>query len=509
MRVHKLFAHSALVTLLILVCSAHIGSPDAWYSGSAGPYPIEVQVAAPNVVPGIAKISILVRGEGVQQVTASVNKFDATAASPPPDVAERDGKNPELYRTDLWVMSGGSNAVTVKVTGTRGSGVAVIPAVVVATKVLQMDKPMGFGLAAVGLFLLIGAITIVASAARESVLDPGQEPDAKRRKISRIAASVATVFLATILFGGWTWWNSEENNYKGSLFKPLTATAATLKNADGLSVTMSIAESSWIKRRDSVWLRARGRSTFSPLIPDHGKLMHLFVIGGPENVAFAHLHPVTADSVTFSSLLPALPPGHYRAFGDIVHESGFSQTLSSSFEVPAGVDQSARLTDPDDAMLVRPAANGITEVKLEDGSTLKWQTASTDRKSGVEAGLRFSVLGADGKPVAVQPYMGMAGHAVVMREDGAVFVHLHPSGTVSMASQMALTMRQPGDSVAGTLSKRLAGMSAMPSPAAESLSGEAITFPYAFPQPGNYLVWVQVKRDGKILSGAFRVMVKS
>ncbi len=504
----NLFAGPALVTAFVLVCSAHIGSPDAWYAGRAGDYAIQVQVKAPTVVPGIAKISVVVQGEGVRQVTASVNKFDATAAAPPPDVAIRDERNPGLYTTDLWVMSGGSNAVTVTVSGDKGTATTVIPVVVVPTKVLQMDQPMGYALVAVGLFLLFGAITIIASAARESVLEPGVEPDAKRLRVSRIATGVATVLIAGILFGGWTWWNSEESAYKRRLFKPMRAMAKADASPGGLKIEMVVSESSWIKRRDSLWLLKNGRSTYTPLIPDHGKLMHLFVIGGPDNSAFVHLHPVTIDSITFTSALPALPPGKYKAFGDIVHESGFSQTISSSFVMQSGATVATNPTDPDDAWLLRGPIPGTKLVTLDDGSILKWETASVDRTAGSEAGLKFSVKTRDGAAAVLEPYMGMAGHAVIMRDDAGVFVHLHPSGTISMASQMALEMRQPGDSVSGTLSRRMAHTT-MPAAAPTSFSGDSISFPYAFPQPGYYTVWVQVKHGGKIQTGAFRVMVKS
>jgi len=104
--------------------------------------------------------------------------------------------------------------------------------------------------------------------------------------------------------------------------------------------------------------------------------------------------------------------------------------------------------------------------------------------------------------------MGMAGHAVVTRDDGSVFVHLHPSGTISMASQMAFQMRQPGDSVGGKLAKRLtvAEARAMGGPLAPT---NTVAFPYAFPKPGNYRIWVQVRKNGRILTGAFDVPVTS
>src|SRR2546430_16686743 len=45
-----------------LVASAHVGSPDTYYEGSAGPYAVRVIVRNPGVVPGLAQITVRLLG---------------------------------------------------------------------------------------------------------------------------------------------------------------------------------------------------------------------------------------------------------------------------------------------------------------------------------------------------------------------------------------------------------------------------------------------------------------
>jgi hypothetical protein len=98
--------------------------------------------------------------------------------------------------------------------------------------------------------------------------------------------------------------------------------------------------------------------------------------------------------------------------------------------------------------------------------------------------------------------MGMLSHAVVNRDDGAVMVHLHPMGSISMAAQQMFEARAG----AGKMGGKTGGM-AMPGHVAHRAS--TLSFPYAFPQPGRYRLWVQIKTGGKVQTGVFDAAVES
>src|SRR5207245_137530 len=112
---------------------------------------------------------------------------------------------------------------------------------------------------------------------------------------------------------------------------------------------------------------------------------------------------------------------------------------------------------------------------------------------------RFRVEDATSKPAGdLELYMGMPGHAEFMRDDFQVFAHVHPSGSVPMA---ALSIAQ--EQTSGGAS----GMQAMHATHAAALPAD-VSFPYGFPQPGNYRIFVQVKRAGKVETGIFDTRVE-
>ena len=488
-----------LVAVITVVCSAHVGTFDVFFSGKAGAYDVQVTVRPPGVIPGLAQIDIRVANAGVRRVTAQAAQWNLGArGAPTPDEARAVPGVPGLYSTQLWLMTSASYAINVAVEGTQGVGRVIVPVSAVATKRLPMVPGLGWTLAGLGIFLIVGALTIVRAAAAESTLPPGEEPDVHRKWRGRSAAAVGGVVVGALLFGGWSWWNGVDGGYARRIFRPLHA-AAAVRSVDGSRVVrISIDDDRWARRESS------------PLVPDHGKMMHLFLVDASAMNTFAHLHPTLVDSATFDAVLGTVPVGRYHFYADIVHESGFAETLSGELDVPAA-GPSERSADADDAVWAAPVAIGDT-ARLADGSLLVWHRGPS-RSARVDELLRFSVMTPDGSPAELEAYLGMPAHALVSRGDGKVFVHLHAGGSFAMASQQVLEAIQRGDTLpsvrAGASPRAVvrSDMATMAGPAAPHWRGDSLVFPFAFPSAGQYRLWVQVKRGGVVQTGAFDTVV--
>jgi hypothetical protein len=489
-----------LIVAVVLLCSAHVGSPDTYFEGNAGPYPVRVIVRSPGVVPGLAQITVRVLGSAPAHRVLVLPVFwdPKTAAPPPPDIAKPVPGDASLYSAALWLMREGAYSVQVTVEGSEGSGSTLVPLTAVATQRLALRAPLAALLIGLGTLLFAGAVSLIGAAARESVLEPGTVPTSREVRRARFAAAGGTALLALALLGGWAWWNAVDAYHRTGLFHPLHATATVRTSGEHPGLWIGIDDPAWVDP-------ARPRT---PLIPDHGHLMHLFLVQDSGLAAFAHLHPVPYGAAMFSTTPPPLPPGRYRVYADIVNESGFTQTLVSTLELSAQPTP-RQPADPDDSWVIEQGARD-DHAPLSDGSTMEWRRGPGPIVVNQDARLAFAVTTPDGKPAMLEPYMGMAGHLVLTRDDGAVFVHLHPEGTISLAAREAFEMRQPGDTVPGALAQRLAQRDGHDGPShgtmAPSLS--VVSFPYSFPQPGRYRLWVQVKRSGKILTGVFDVAVQ-
>jgi hypothetical protein len=476
--------------MLAVLSMGHVGSPDTFFVGKAGPYDVRVSVRLPGVIPGRAQVAVHVGGATSAvpyRVTVQAGQWNVgLKGAPPPDTASPVPGDPTLFATELWLMTATSYELAVAVAGPSGPGRVMIPVLALATAQRPMAPWLGMVLGALGVFLTVGLLTIVGVAVRESVLPPGAQPDALRQRHGRVGVTIAIILAALSLWGGNRWWAAEASSYgRFVLYRPF-ATELAMGNG---KLTLTI--------NDSRWTGAPApNSRYNALLPDHGKLMHMFLVREESLEAFAHVHPIarSAETMKFDADLPRLPAGRYRVYADIVHESGYAQTLVGSVDVQGGDGGTSTSADPDDSWFEGRAVPGSASAAFEfsDGARLVWERGDPPLVAGGERMLNFSVRDARGGLATVEPYMGMALHVVVVNRDGSVFAHLHPSGNVSMAA----------------LEKFAGEAVAVPHAGHAMPLDSDVAIPYAFPKAGAYRIWVQVKRNGQVQTAAFDTTVQ-
>ncbi len=467
---------------------AHVGSPNVFFEGSAGAHTLGVVIRPPSTLPGVAQVDVRVADATGVRVRALFADASAQAAPAAVEATQVAG-DPLLWSAGVWLLRRGPHGIEISVDGPGGSGTVSVPLQAAALARPVMPPALAALLLALGAVLFAWATWLVAATAR-----------------ARAAGFAAALVLAGAVYAGHLRWRTLDASFGNALERPLPVQAAVEPGAEHHLLRM-------------MPYGGAPESTWETLVTDHGKLMHLFLIRSGDLDVFAHLHPVRRDGTLFEGVLPPLPAGDYELYAELTHESGTSQTLVAKLALPppvgaangalptgeadiwcrSGVALPANAAAPesldyDDAWhLGRMSAPG--ESRLMDGGRMVFENAQ-ELVADRETALRFAVHGPDGAPQPLTPYMGMTGHAVVRHRDGGVFTHLHPVGTISMAAAELVAAR------AGTAQ-----------PAAQPAPEQAleVQFPYAFPRPGAYRIWVQVRTgpDGGVQTGVFDVEVAS
>jgi hypothetical protein len=138
---------------------------------------------------------------------------------------------------------------------------------------------------------------------------------------------------------------------------------------------------------------------------------------------------------------------------------------------------------------ISQAKAGEKTFTFADGSRLIWEREFDIYPVKKANAFRFRVEPADG----MELYMGMQGHAAFVKYDRSVFAHVHPTGSVPMAS-LSIVQKTADDPHAAHRMH-----AALP---------PVISFPYGFPQAGDYRIFVQFKRGGQVYTGVFDTKVK-
>jgi hypothetical protein len=513
---------------------AHVGSPDTYAEANAGPYRLLVTVRPPLVIPGVAEIEVRAIGTGpnapqISNIQIAPIPLTGEASLHPPvaDPMKQSAVDKQFFTGALWIMASGSWQVRFTVDGSQGRGVLSIPVPATSSSTRGMQAGLGFLLSVLGLLLVAGVVGIVGAAARDAQLPPGATASAAARQRAMIAMAVALALMIAAVWGGDVWWKGDADDYARYVYKPLTMEATVDQAADGPGQILRL------KIKDPGWLKSRKTDDF---VLDHDHLMHLYLIREPGLDVVYHLHPDQIAPGEFQLALPSIPAGDYRLYADVVHATGFPETLVSRLTLP---ETAGRPLAGDDAkgtaQPVNPPSGGATcpatpaagaRFHLSDGYTMVWDNAAPEAAKTPEV-FEFSLFGPKGEPASdVALYMGMLGHAAFVKDDGTVFAHVHPSGTVSMtALMMAAAQNQPKgemtDAMAAMpemessdedevkpekMAKRAKNGSAAKSEAVEPATSKlpnTVGFPYGFPTAGAYRIFVQMKHGGTIETAAF------
>lgn len=543
------FIFIIMLLAVSMMAKAHVGSAGVQMQGQAGPYKLLVSIEPPDVIPGTAKITVFIENGNVEKVFARpIYFYSGDKGAPSPDELAPVAGQAGQFQGIVWLMESGSSGAQIQVEGSQGKGELVVPIAAVSTAERDMPKHLGIGLSILGVLLFLLMITTIGASVSDGILRPGETLTPAQKRKRWMNMGIATVLCALILYGGSSWWDSWAAEYRQWLYKPIKGSAAILKPNGQRVFQLKIDTTGWQSQR-------RG-SMLSTLIPDHGKLMHTFLIRTPGLDAFAHIHPERRDSTTFEAYLPKLPGGKYLVYSDIVQRSGFAETIVDTIDIPeqaatekpfnvTAEEDTYVVTDPVDAPGNVPMDDNVvicgkpgTKTVFKDGSYAVWEgMPNKPLDAGKPYQLTFEFFNPDGSACYPEPYLGMTGHVAVVRTDGSVYIHLHPTGTFAMAAEQTFKNRMADTAKVAkrpepamfrdSIDRYLAKLKAMPMEEREVFlmtemgmydikdgamtgmdHGNRISFPYSFPKAGRYRIFLQLKRNAKVLTGVYDVKVK-
>src|ERR1700723_2893246 len=417
-RLRELAVACIAVLLLIAPAWAHVGNPDVYFQGAAGPYHLVITIRTPQMIPGTADVEILSATPGISKITVVPLYIVGPGAKYPPvgDLLAQSKEDPQYFSGKIWLMESGSWQGRVQGEGAQGDDELAVPVPAAARRTLPMQKSLGILLFALMSLLGVAIISIVGAARREATLPPGEFPTAERSRRGRwMMLATAVVVFGILYFGNW-WWNSEASaKTRQMIYKP-----------PPLDVSLEPNGKLLLKMGNSAWHSSRPETVMTNLMPDHGHLMHLFLLREPGMDRFYHLHPqiVLPDpglhantGISFETDLPAIPAGRYQVFADVVRESGFPDTMVAEINLPdiPGValsgDNSAAASSPLSADDTRAGSNadpsgasgpngavaatvsvtpdGTTAI-LPDGYKMIWERGSAPFTTNHFVWLRFS-----------------------------------------------------------------------------------------------------------------------
>jgi hypothetical protein len=189
----------------------------------------------------------------------------------------------------------------------------------------------------------------------------------------------------------------------------------------------------------------------------HERFFHLFLIGRDLEF-FEHVHPsFRSDGSLVQDL--RIPPGEYMVIADFLPQGGTPQMVQRALIAPGG-SGSAAVPDPKPDPARRVVRDGLA-VTLD----------VMEVTAGKEAPMAFTVTdAATGAPVTdLSPYLGAPAHMLIVKSDLSDAIHAHPEE--------------------------------------QKTGGPTVTFHPLMPAAGDYKLWIQFSRGGKVITFPFWLQV--
>jgi hypothetical protein len=462
MRYKRSISCAILLALLLAALApprafAHGGHQSAGmqtFTQMVGPYELAITVEFPLSVPAPLYLTLV----SPQALTGTTITFRAAprglSLDDAPTAQVQGIDTPTIYFSELPIDRVGDWDIEVQASGPAGSGVARLP-LTIALEPLPIASIVLF--AAIGTLILLMIASVLLS-----ILYQRRQRALPRWLNWAIGQGIFVCIIVAVIFG-----IQQASAQIQNATNAVSAAAAGRPHANLVVETEPAAPSAG--QPLTLTLDLSDGSTGLPvedIVPHHEALLHLVVLSA-DGADFAHAHPARIGPGRYVIGFTPARPGRYTAYAEIQRLDSGTQVITADFEVGGAAAGPA----------AAPPGLGPREV---DGIQVNITSSTTPLTAGKQATFTFN-FSAGGAPVVdLQPWLGMAGHLIARRADGALFAHIHA------AEQMP-----PADPIL----------------AAGTIYGPNIRFAYTFPQAGRYQLWAQFQRAGKIITVPFEVEV--
>jgi hypothetical protein len=494
----KIIFYTIYISFFTLL-NADIGHFNYIYEGKVFNNPVRIIIKAPGVVPGLADIVVKTFDHSVDEIFVTPiawkekNNWDAITSgpqgAPPPDLMAPIRGEKNTYQAELWLMDFGAYNIQINITKNNQSEVLNIPINSIANQITPMTRGVSTILFLLMILLVAGLSNIITVGYRESTLNNLKELTNRRIKKSYLVQLGSLTLISFLLYFGNDWWTYTEQLFMQNLFKPLENQVKIINNESQHILQIFITDEDWNSGR------------ISDFIPDHGKIMHLYLIN-KNYEQLCHIHPKRNKDRNnlFEVVIPPIEYGEYHVFMDVVLESGATQTLTNTVNYNINninfKNKQEILSIDDDDSYISPNPN----------YTFKWANKRNKYLVNNEIELDFYITDNLNQSVALEPYIQMGGHGAILDESANTFIHIHPIGTISMASQelynQEYNISKSGICYFGTPNDSLINYSNLYN------KNSFLSFPpVILSKPGKYFMWIQGKSNNEIVTEKFEFNV--